>query len=319
MGDKPGYLFDKHGRLVRSHPLKFGNGRRIELREGTRLDTQSRHWISTGNELDRLDDFGTVVQSVGNQPRRAGLGKISHLKVGTDGRIYALDAETSGVHVFDWKGHSLFTCQPKPKEFAAESSQLDVTRSGDIYIEGSYLDGSLHYSPAGKRMGYVPFADGTGRELAVSPKPTWRWFGSELIDERSKVVTRLRRFPDQRWMTGEIAMAPDGRIAAYERPSYFERQGQPLRLAFYTMATRPEGQVFLPAEMPEVFGCAYDGNRCYFVTQKGLLAVDRKGKLVWRYQPPNWTTEWKAFPSMGKIALYDGDHTVRWIEKGPAK
>ena len=315
MSDKPCFQLDHKGKVIRNFLVQYVNGRQMEFHDAIRVDTQSRPWITNGTTLDRVDSHGKVVQTIGQQPRTDGLGKISRVVVSPNGNIYIVDGETSGVHVFSRNGHPLFTCQPAPKEFQAGSARLDVTRTGDIFLDGSERQQILHYSPSGKRLGYESSPKEKAPEMPIEPKPNWRWWFTTLIDDKEKAVFQLRRFPDQSWMQGELAVAPDGRIASYAHPPFETRKESIRKVAFYTAAGRPESQALLPAEMPDTYGCAYDGNQCYFVTEKGLLAVDRQGKFVWRYQPTGWATDWKVFPSLGKLALFDGDHTVRWIEK----
>ncbi len=314
MAENGCFHLDRNGKVLGNFAAKFANGRKIDVHDSIRVDGLLRPWISTESGFCRLDAKGVVAETVGRRQRRGGLGRISQIHVGADGRIYAVDSETSGVHVFDRKGHSLFVCQPTPKEFKSGQAILIITLSSDIYLSGGEAAGFLHFSPSGKRLGYVPGCDGEGPEVPIRPQLDWRWMGIHLVNERGKSVARLRRFPDQSWMEGPSAVAPDGQLVAIEELSYFGPKNVPRKIAFYSATGQAQSQALLPAEMPDTYGTAYDGERCYFTTEKGLLATNRNGKIIWRYQPAGWSLSWSVFATKFGIALYDRDHTVRWVD-----
>jgi hypothetical protein len=71
--------------------------------------------------------------------------------------------------------------------------------------------------------------------------------------------------------------------------------------------------------MPDISAAAFNGTSCYFVTDTGLIALDKLGKPLWTFKPRGWNASWRVFPSLDKLALYDGSRTVYWVIPTPQK
>ncbi|MBS1726163.1 MAG: hypothetical protein JST51_05530 [Armatimonadetes bacterium] len=322
------YLLDAKGAIVRSFKATLANGKAFESREDVRVDRNGQPWITNGRSIFRVDRSGKAIQTIGNAPRLRGLGKIESLKVNFDGRIYALDEVTNGVHVFDAHGKPLFVANPKPSEFddTPNYARLAVAPSGDIYVSGNNGVGDIHFSPTGQRLKNTIERQRHRHEeefgIPYRLKPTWHWWNCFLLDESGKTQATLRRWPDLTWMEeGPSAMAPDGQLMAYGGRFFPELDLKPEKLAFFSSRGAPISQTLLPLAMPDTYHSAYDGNLCYFLTDSGLLAMDRQAHPKWLYVPPSWNSKssWDVFASRGKLALYDGERTVFWIDPRQAK
>lgn len=322
-GEKPCHLLDRNGKILRRLSLTFANGKAFDSRTDVRVDSKGNPWLTNGRSFFRINEKGLAIQTVGNAPRNEGLGKISDLHVGLDGKVYALDEVTNSVHAFDQMGKRLFAATPRPKEFddTPNYGGLRVARSGDIIIRGSNNRGDLHFSPKGIRLKDVHSVGWAQHDsefgVPFQAKPSWLWRGSYLVDEDGKKRATLRRWPDQTWMEdGPTTVAPNGELMSYGTPDSRIFNFQQKKLGFYAANGKPLSQTLLPLGMPDTGSSAFDGKLCCFVTEVGVLAVDRLGKPLWVYTPTNWNSrsEWEVFPSMGRIALYDGKRTVYWID-----
>jgi len=315
--DKPCYRLDTSGAILQNFKPSFVSGKKFDTRQDLRVDIKGNPWITNGNSLFQLNSKGVVINMVGSAPRSSGLGEIVDLKVANDGRVYAMDRVTNSIHTFSADGQSLFVFNPDPKEFDDNpmGQELTVTTSGDSYIMGSNKGQLLHLSPNGKRIGYVEYSKGFGPDKIFNMEPSWRWRGVDLVDETGNAVATMRRWPNQDWMSGPDAMAPNGTLMAYEGNNWQENSdSQERKLAFFDAHGKALIQTTLPADMPEADRCAYDGELCYFVTDRGLVAVDKRGHAKWLYKPTGWSKGWNVFPSKGGLALYDGDRTVYWVD-----
>ena len=326
--DKVCYVLNAKGGIVRKLEPRLANGKNIYVSENVRADSKGDIWITNGDGFFRLNAQGISSQVVGNSPNQAGLGEILSVHIDLDGRVYAQDGSTYAVHVFDRTGKPLFAAVPKPTEFSerAFADGPDVTRSGDIYLQGSKNDGIIHFSPTGERLADVPYPkDKKGSDGLFEMKPTWRWWGTTLLSEKNEPVAELRRWPDGAWMLGgPSATAPDGRIMAYSKKSYraggFEAN-QSKRIAFFAANGRPESMAAYPFANKFVYSTAYDGTDSYFVLDEYIAAVDKNGSVLWAYQPEGWNPKdsFSVFCSMGKLALWDGKQKVIWIDPKLAK
>lgn len=315
-------FLDSTGRFLGEGKPTHTTGKLFGLSVSTQVDNVGNLWVTNASSILRIDAKGRVQETIGKALRTSGLGEIGDLHVMSDGKVYALDIATSAVHAFGSNGKSLFVAMPNPFEFKEDggmfSPTLTVTQSGDIYVSGSDKGELLHIAPMGKRMGYVPYS-AKDRDAKVWPsppftaKPTYRWHWDRLVDENGKPVAAMRRWPDQRWMNGPSEIAPDGRMMSFETLPAPQRG----RIAFFASNGMPDGMVELPVGFNSVgyrYEAAFDGSRSYFVTMEGLVAIDRKGRALWRYRPKGWNSEWKIFPSRGGLALYDSRQTVIWVK-----
>ncbi len=314
-GEPNCYLLDAKGKIRRSHGLKFSNGKKFDIHEDIKVDSAGRPWLTNGDSIFRVDEKGTVVQTIGEKARVTGLAEIADVHVALDGRIIAQDRSTNAAFAFNHTGLLLFSAVPKPTEFDDGTSWngLKIPRSGDIYLSGSLNKGMPHWSPKGKRLSDRPRSkDEIGSEGPFAMQLGWLWEGSNLVDEKGKVRGTLRRWPNQDWMLdGPDAMAADGRLMSYQANRYRNLSGK-LKIGYFSATGKPEGESPYPLGASYVYSAAYDGTMSYFVTKVGLVAVDRKGNAKW-ILPLDPNKAWKVFPSRGMLALFDGKQTVTWI------
>ena len=316
-------LLDSNGGILRSFKPKFSNGKIFDSHYGITPDANGEAWVSNGKSISKLDKSGVAMRTIGNQPRVAGLGKISSLHVNPDGRVYALDAVTNSVFAFDSRGKKLYGFAPKPKEFDDSDNYngLSITASGDVFFSGTTNLRTIHLSPDGQRLEANknhPSWSVSKKEFGVpfSAKSNWRWQGTTLLDDKDSPRAYIQRWPDLGWMNYQsFDASPDGRFMAYEGTYYPDHKFRQLRLAFYMANGVPESQARFPTGMTDTSGAAYDGTTCYFITKEGLLAMNKRAETLWIYRPPKWNSrnKWRVFPSLGGLALYDGLRSITWI------
>jgi len=301
------------GKIIRRLEPRFVGNKMIDLKGGISLDESGVPWCTDGFSIYRLNSTGLVDLTVGNKTRRSGIGDISQLAVGIDGRVYAQDRVTGGVSVFSKSGSNLFTCMPAATGLQSGKfgPSFDIARSGCVYIHGE--DAVASYFPDGTRMKSVRVLKGKPKGAPFASNPNWYWRWASLLDEHGQVQGHIERWPDLSWLEYQgVLEAPNGELAIIETPSGFAGQGL-LKLAFLTSHGVPLSQMILPAIGDKV-GAAFDGQRVYISTDKGLCALDRKGKPIWRSKPKGWNDKWEVYPSLGMLALYNGDRTVTWVK-----
>jgi hypothetical protein len=321
---RPLIRLDGEGKVVKTLNPTQRDGRRIDVRETMRADATGRIWVTDGTVLYRLGESGVADRTLGVPPSPRTLTQVADLMVDAGGQVYAVDRETGSVHVFNKRGKRQFVATPPGSSLREGSPQflsLQVARSGDIFLSSvspldqdglsTRGDGTLRFSPRGKFLGYQPFP-ALGYEPVTPPaavRPAWRWDRTALLDEQGRVVARLNRWPNDDWMLrGPSAVAPDGRLMAYE-PS---GDGAGGRLAFYSATGKPLGAAALPPGLAEMRSVAYDGKAVYFLRAEDILAVDPSGKPLWSFRPPGEDHR-KIFPSGGGVALWSGENTVTWF------
>ena len=296
---------------------RYADGRRFRLDPGARVAPDGRLWTSDGHALLRLDGDGTVNRVLGEPPNIDRLDRAVAVALDASGRIYAVAGRTGTVHVFDPDGRWLRACEPDPGDVPEElyGPDLAVSDSGEVFLSviGSDDRRHLHFSPEGKRLGFVaPPRDTFPQRWHVQPRTARRWVVCLeeilLVDRSGRVIRTIARRPDRNWLewAGPASVAPDGSIAVVDAASVnlYTAQGDPVRT------------MHLPRSFkwshPEI---AYDG-RHLVVAEEGLIvAFSVKGDVVGRLvplPPGEHDGAWTPFLTRGgsELLLFNGRNTI---------
>ena len=124
------------GTVVHTIVPAFSDGRRFDARGNIQAAADGSLWTSDGGAFLRIDTRGVVQDVVGSRAQADVLDKVAALAVGGSGRIYAADARTAAVHVFDVTGKRLHVCRPNTHDYDAQLSlpSLTATDAGDVFI-----------------------------------------------------------------------------------------------------------------------------------------------------------------------------------------
>ncbi|MGV3614846.1 MAG: hypothetical protein ACO1SV_05870 [Fimbriimonas sp.] len=311
--EKPLVTLGPDARRTNAVALRDTGGKRLVVFGGPQLDARGRLWASDRNSLYRFDAAGKSDRFLGLRPLDRGLSTVIDLTVGNDGTVYAMDGQSGDIGAFAPDGKPRFMARPLPGDFKERPSfvELQVTKSGDLYVRGADGGGLLKFSSSGRRVGYVPWAKERGKPLRQPAKGDWRWENTRLVDARGKVMGTLDRWPNGDWMEdGPSAVAPDGSLFAVD--DMLLRRNAPHRMAWFSPSGAPQGMATAPPEVRNAYEASYDGRLAYFVANGYLVAVDRKGRPAWRHRLNGKDLAWSVFPSRGGIALFDGVKTVTW-------
>lgn len=291
----------------------FKDDKAMEVLGDPRTDSRGKVWVSDGQTIHRLSSSGMSEATLGEATPSQGLSRVSDLHVSARGRVTVFDDTTIEVHAFDPKGTRLMRAVPLPADFSkrpTEYTNLSVTRSGEFYLTAAE-GGDLRFSASGKRLGVVPDRENFGGGPVAEAKDSWRWSGRGLLNEEGFVVTQLQRWPDRRWLT-ESAISTDwgGNVAVVGAPAA-PRDWSAARthVAFYGPGGHPKSMHRLSVPLADISDTAFDGRTLYCLQPHQVVAVDRKGVVLWRTKVPAAS---RVFASQGGFALFDGSRNVTW-------
>jgi hypothetical protein len=272
---------------------RYADGRAMMIADfGVAPD--GRIWVCNGFAIMRLADSGVVDQTLGDAPDADRLGKVGAVAIDRKGRIYAVDATTAAVHVFDAEGRWLRVAKADPKDFSDRLilPHLTVSDDGDIYLSARHSgdNGYLHFSPEAKRIGFEQlklddirekwdFQPGTGHRMVLCYEAAF------LVDRAGAVVRTIERGADDNWLVGPHAasFAPDGSFAILAVTSRNFRDG-PVTINLYTAKGDPVRTITLPG--PDRWSYpsfAYDGKRLAVVGDEVVLILNADGQVEGRF------------------------------------
>jgi hypothetical protein len=280
-------------------------------------------WTTDGEAILRLSPDGKVDRVLGNKPNPFHLHEISAVALDHRGRVYALSSRTWAVHVFDDVGRRLHVCVPNPRDFEINhgSPDLAVKGTGEVFLAETIVgDGYLHFSPEGKRLGFV--RGKTGRETwRFQPGNDRRWIltGDDvhLVEGEDRVIRSITRRPDGDWLAHprHAAVSDDGSVAVFEEPSTLESDPGPAIIDTYTKDGDPRKSIPLPINWSVYGRFAYDGEHLIVVVDSKVVILDASGKPVQQFTVPHAEDKelwWRPFIwSKGKsLLLFDGKSTM---------
>ncbi len=106
------------------------------------LAPDGRFWSSDGHCIVRLNGAGVADLVLGQPPQSEKLESIAGIAVDNQARIYAVDARSGSIHIFDAAGRFLRVCRAKPTDVKEPiwDPALAVTEHGDVYLglSGNY-------------------------------------------------------------------------------------------------------------------------------------------------------------------------------------
>jgi hypothetical protein len=228
----------------------------------------------------------------GPTPQRNERGAVSSMAIDPKGQIYAIEAETGAMHVFDGTGRFLHICPTTPKDFSGVvlHPAISFGDQGDVYLgPGAGIEGLdrrcpyAHFDANGKRLNSVTWI---GFTSWLQPRTNhFIELSSEvaaLDDLSGRPIRELGVRPDGRRVSGvEFAsVAPDGSFAILA--TQYDR-GETLNV--FTAGGDPICTIPLPG-LIGVIEIAYDGQRIVVVAPQGLFFFDRLGKPLYRCDSP---------------------------------
>lgn len=308
--ERPVLRLRPDGTILNQWQPRLPNGKTIDLREGPHVDSKGRVWITNGHAFYRLNANGIAELALGTGSSET-IREIGDLFVAPSGTIYALDAANQNVHVFDKNGRSKFVARPEVDDFDERPFvQLEVARSGDIYLSGGKKNVLLHFSPSGKRLPDQPIPPYRGSEpepQAASVPLTWRWLREGLIDEQGHVRSRVKRWPNGDWLNdADEISAPDGRFLAFD----LNPQTAMCRFATYSASGLPERMGTFQTGSKDFRLIAYDGKLMYGVQGRDLILIGLDGKVEGRFLLPS--ASGGIFPTPDGFAWFDNSATIVW-------
>ena len=285
---------------VRSHlTIKQPDGRLIDLAGfpdeiGVRVDKSGILWACDKHALFRFNSDGVVDRVLGEAPDKPVLRWIEAGAIDQRGNVYLVEKRSAITHVFDPNGGPVRLLRPNPDDFERSWDAGSI----EIKSDGSAVVGLVLFSPAGERVGRIPWPEGPERGSFRFPAHgDHYWIISDeelyLIGSDNRVAKTIKRRPDGSWLDriGGSAVSPDGALVVGTGPSgvsaYWEREHRTLN--FYTPAGEPLKTVEVPniGENRPMWGqLAYNGRYVLLgpweYTERRYLLLDSAA------DPPKW-------------------------------
>jgi hypothetical protein len=278
-----------------------------------------RLWTCDGHALLRLDDSGVVDRVLGDAPDPERLGRIAALDFDPTGRIYAADARTGSVHVFDPRGQFLRTCVPSPIDFDGHlgDQQLTASEDGHVYLGLGHLGNNrvgqyLHFAPDGTRRGVETLAlDSISEDWYLQPGTGNRWVVTYhkifLVNRAGTILKTIERCPDRKWLEHprRASVAPDGSLAVIARGAVnlYSAAGEPIR----TIPTPPHLEISYAQ-------IAFNGKWVAFASNKVIALLDSSGQKWQQFSPAesvrNAGCRLFFTPDGHELLLFDGETTI---------
>jgi hypothetical protein len=321
-GPTPFVRMTSDGRVRGSLTPKFADGRSIDTRSIV-LAADGRFWANDGHCIVRLNGAGVADLVLGQPPQSEKLESIAGIAVDNQGRIYAVDARSGSIHIFNAAGRFLRVCRAKPTDVKDPiwDPALAVTEHGDVYLGlgGNYRSPGdsrtfAHFASDGTRAGDVVWPNekcqiqpGTGRLVAQAMHEV------DLIETTGRLATRIQRRPDGKWLAEPhcVAVAADGSIAILAR----RHDDEPATVNLYAATGEPLCTIAL-SEVSDLYPrLAYDGRRIVVAAGDGLSIFDRSGQLRQHApRPPMVEKDSGYSPHIlaegRELAIFDGKHPV---------
>jgi hypothetical protein len=258
-GSPPIYRVAADGTLTAKFAPKFPDGRVFRVMGGVQGAPDGAAWTSDGHSLLRLNKEGVVDRVLGPAPTADDLSRVSALAVGPNGLIYAIDARTSAVHVFDATGRRVRVCRPAAGDFPSDhaADQIAVAADNSVWIHsrmGSFMEPSRYYGfgvdggrvdPKSAHLDHITetwhYQPHAGRRWSLGYESIW------LVDDKDDIVQTITHRPSGAWLghVDEGAVAPDGSLAVIAGPREMGMRG-PAELNIYSPAGEPVKTIPLP-------------------------------------------------------------------------
>jgi sugar lactone lactonase YvrE len=326
-GSPPVVRMKPDGRIRQEFTVKFRDGRTSSSMQHVRVGPDGRMWASDGEAILRLDGSGVVDMVWGASPDPGRMANVAAVRVDSRGRIYAVDARSAAVHVFDPDGTPVYLCRPLPEDFAtgAVSIGLDVTDAGHAYLTSLEREGEyLHFSPEGKRLGFVRLGKEQGSPAIAEhwlhrPDGTGRWVLDydriRIVDEAGRLARVIERTPEGLWVQSmrHGCVGPDGSLAAINVYPFSEERD--LSIHLFDPKGEPIRTVKLSPYKDFISGLAFDGEYVALGSGNQVALATAAGRVLGVFHPkegPNPKTNWVPFlrPKQKELWLFDGVSTI---------
>lgn len=266
-----------------------------------------------------------LLQADSRTSRQAPFREGEHFVLGSDRQLYFLEARTRSIHVFDREGRALRVLRagaPLPAESLPAS--ITLAPAGSIHLIGSGmgLEGSrvAVFGRAGSFEGWRRVQGDLYLRWHYQPGINRRWeIDSERIilrSARGAVLRETERHSDQTWLEEPeaTAVAPDGTLVWLGGTP---GAGRP-RLSLFAPNGHPKGTFNLPEKGDSETGMqvACNSRHIFVVDRNSVLALDLKGKPLWRSAIPAQLIPEKSVlqpavdPVRRELLLYNGQRTL---------
>ncbi len=289
------------GSVLAEFTPKFKDGRIVDTSDGVHIAPDGRLWACDGECLVRLTDKGIVDLVHGKPPQTIELNRIAGVALDKNDQIYAVDARTGAVYVFDPAGKLRHVCKPQPDDFgnAVVRPTLTINDQGEVFQglgDGMALFQEerefSHFSVNGERLKNVTWPcsqclvqPGTGNIIGI------RFDEVVLSESTGKILKTIKRTSDRNWlrMLDQVEVGADGSIALLNRGSVclYKSNGDPVRA------------IRLPDGIGILATLGYDGKRVAVTGERGLLLISPETGKTSVFHPPQWAKKrdamWKPY------------------------
>jgi hypothetical protein len=318
--DRPCFVqMMRDGTIIGGFAVSYPDGHSVNPKWGIQPSPEGDRWLADGHSLMRIGNAGVVdrdlVETIKpGQPRR-----VSAIGVDGLGCIYAVDARTGVLYVFDDAGKLLRVDQTKPGCLDTGSLGLTTDENGKVLLGLiEELEDAARHSAQFSTGGTCP--RGTchiqpGGKVLVARRSE----EVELIDRTGKTIRTIDRGPDGHWLQDveTIAFAPDGSMAVLDaaRDPLTKVYRADVSANLYTAHGDPMCTIRLSQFFSEVPRIAYDGRRLIVAGDAGVLLFDSSGALQgWCDKPPQFAAlnyyDPYLLPGGRVLALFDGEQPV---------
>lgn len=301
-GDPPIVHMSADGGVLAKFTPRFADGTAVDIYDGVQVSPDGRYWTTDRHSILQLDEKGVVTKILGEKPEVSRLREIARVEAGPNGNIYALDARTRAVHVFDKTGKPLFVCKPLPVDVDPKSDLniMTISDSGEIYISRTDFDFDkppeyLHFSAAGERIGVeTAVLDTVSQNWVCQPGGKNKWVvGFKelfLVNEKGGLVYSTQERPDGNWIKGIFhgRAGRDGSLALLTVPGPFRGPYEAPAMHIYNSKGEPIRSILVPAASTISDDFDYDGKRIAVLwrskTEKAVILYQPDGKCLGRFR-----------------------------------
>lgn len=173
--------------------------------ESTRVRTDGRIWIETGEEFVRLADSGLVDVRVGTAADIRKLGDVSEVHVDRDGKCYLLDQRAGAVHVFTSEGSlERVLHHERLQEAGYSKAPIQIAKDGSAFVHSGGIDNEslVEFSNDGTYVKEHYLAYDPAYVLPISKSLLCDDMTQALVTDLSgkQVLGRIRRHTDSSWL-----------------------------------------------------------------------------------------------------------------------
>ena len=301
---------------------RHASGRAIDAHTGLCAAPDGSLWASDGHCFAQLNARGVATRIVGSPPDDSSLGEIAAIAGDQRGQLYAVEARTGAVHVFDSEGTKLRVCKPAKGDFAGNAGPVQVAAADDGAVVIDIADFGtpryLRFAPDGKRLGIARFdVDAIKQEWHPQPGTTnllvLGFRGAFLVDRAGKTLRKIDRRSDLGWLDlpSDATFASDGSFAILSSSS--EHFGREQRINFFTRDAEAIGLFSLPGGFVQLRG--FNGRHVTLSTAEDILIYARDGTALQRFPGPSPRGAWDHFLTHDGRELWVVEFATREIER----